>query len=57
MSGGLPDQDRVSVARAGFHQFGCDVAQGYLLAMPIPAADLTSWPATYDRASRTSGAR
>jgi EAL domain-containing protein (putative c-di-GMP-specific phosphodiesterase class I) len=44
-------------AWAQLQEFGCDLAQGYLLATPMPAIELTSWLATYDRGSRTSRAR
>jgi diguanylate cyclase (GGDEF)-like protein/PAS domain S-box-containing protein len=44
-------------AWAQLQEFGCDLAQGYLLATPMPAIELTSWLATYDRGSRKSRAR
>jgi EAL domain-containing protein (putative c-di-GMP-specific phosphodiesterase class I) len=28
-------------------EFGCDVAQGYLLARPMPAGDLPGWLAAH----------
>ena len=37
--------------------FGCDVAQGYLISRPVPAAQLVTWLRTRDQRSQIAGDR
>ena len=44
-----------SAAWARLAELGCDSAQGYLLARPMPAADFPTWLASYDAMRRSGG--
>jgi EAL domain-containing protein (putative c-di-GMP-specific phosphodiesterase class I) len=46
--GGLVGMSVVAegVEGAALYELGCDVAQGYHYARPMPPADLTAWPRT-----------
>lgn len=48
---GVEDMDDWKCVRywTGLHRTGCDLAQGYFIAKPMPAADLPGWNAAWQK--------